>query len=169
MDRSSLDDLAAFATVARLGSFTRAAGQIGTSVSNLSHTIRRLETRIGMRLLQRNSRSVAPTEAGEDLLATLGPALEHDPLFPERANIGFVEVLAPDRIRLRVWERGAGLTLACGSGACAALVNAHRRGLTERRATVLVDGGTLDIEWTEAGRVLMAGPAATSFHGIVAL
>ena len=76
MDRSSLDDLAAFATVARLGSFTRAAGQIGTSVSNLSHTIRRLETRIGMRLLQRNSRSVAPTEAGEDLLATLGPALE---------------------------------------------------------------------------------------------
>ena len=102
-------------------------------------------------------------------IATLGPALERDPLFPERANIGFVQVLAPDRIRLRVWERGAGLTLACGSGACAALVNAHRRGLTERRATVLVDGGTLEIEWTEAGRVLMAGPAVTSFHGIVAL
>ena len=60
---------------------------------------------------------------------TLGPALEQDPLFPERANIGFAEVLAPDRIRLRVWERGAGLTLACGSGACAALVNAHRRHL----------------------------------------
>jgi len=102
-------------------------------------------------------------------IATLGPALEHDPLFPGRANIGFVQVLAPDRVRLRVWERGAGLTLACGSGACAALVNAHRRGLTERRATVLVDGGALEIEWTAAGRVLMAGPVATSFHGIVAL
>jgi len=76
MDRASLDDLAAFAMVARLGSFTRAAGQIGTSTSNLSHTIRRLEARIGMRLLQRNSRSVAPTEVGEGLLATLGPALE---------------------------------------------------------------------------------------------
>lgn len=76
MDRASLDDLAAFALVARLGSFTRAAGQIGTSVSNLSHTIRRLEARIGLRLLARNSRSVAPTEAGESLLATLGPALD---------------------------------------------------------------------------------------------
>ena len=63
------------------------------------------------------------------------PGLEHDPLFPERANIGFAQILAPDRIRLRVWERGAGLTLACGSGACAALVNAHRRGLAGRRAT----------------------------------
>ncbi len=100
---------------------------------------------------------------------TLGPLLERDPLFPDRANIGFAQVLAPDRIRLRVWERGAGLTLACGSGACAALVNAHRRGLVERRATVLVDGGALEIEWTAAGRVLMAGPVATSFHGIVAL
>ena len=102
-------------------------------------------------------------------VVTLGPELEHDPLFPERANIGFVQVLATDRIRLRVWERGAGLTLACGSGACAALVNAHRRGLVERRATVLADGGTLDIEWTAAGRVLMAGPAVTSFRGAVAL
>ena len=73
-------------------------------------------------VLRRRRRS----RAGE----RLGPRLEHDPLFPERANIGFAQVLAPDRIRLRVWERGAGLTLACGSGACAALVNAHRRGLT---------------------------------------
>ena len=80
-------------------------------------------------------------------VSELGPRLEHDPLFPERANIGFAQVLAPDRIRLRVWERGAGLTLACGSGACAALVNAHRRGLTGRRATVVVDGGELEIEW----------------------
>ena len=102
-------------------------------------------------------------------VADLGPRLEHDPLFPERANIGFAQVLAPDRIRLRVWERGAGLTLACGSGACAALVNAHRRGLTGRRATVVVDGGELEIEWREDGHVLMTGPVATSFIGEIDL
>src|SRR6185312_15500782 len=66
-------------------------------------------------------------------ITQVGPALERHRMFPQRANIGFAQVLAPDRIRLRVWERGAGLTLACGSGACAALVNARRRGLTERR------------------------------------
>lgn len=99
----------------------------------------------------------------------IGPVLEHDPLFPERANIGFVEVLAPDRIRLRVWERGAGLTLACGSGACAALVNAHRRGLTARRAAVVMDGGTVTIEWREDGHVLMTGPVATAFTGEIDL
>jgi diaminopimelate epimerase len=81
----------------------------------------------------------------------LGPALERHPLFPDRANIGFAEVLGRDRIRLRLWERGAGLTLACGSGACAALVNAHRRGLTGRRAAVILDGGELEIEWRENG------------------
>ena len=99
----------------------------------------------------------------------LGPRLKHDKLFPERANIGFAEVLAPDRIRLRVWERGAGLTLACGSGACAALVNAHRRGLAGRRAIVVVDGGELDIEWRSDGHVLMTGPVATSFIGEIDL
>jgi diaminopimelate epimerase len=99
----------------------------------------------------------------------LGPRLEHDPLFPERANIGLAQVLAPDRIRLRVWERGAGLTLACGSGACAALVNAHRRGLTGRRAVVVVDGGELEIEWRADGHVLMTGPVATSFIGEIDL
>jgi diaminopimelate epimerase len=102
-------------------------------------------------------------------VAELGPALEHDALFPERANIGFAQILAPDRIRLRVWERGAGLTLACGSGACAALVNAHRRGLTARRATVVVDGGELEIEWRADGNVLMTGPVATSFTGDIDL
>jgi diaminopimelate epimerase len=102
-------------------------------------------------------------------VAELGPRLEHDPLFPERANIGFAQVLAPDRIRLRVWERGAGLTLACGSGACAALVNAHRRGLTGRRATIQVDGGELEIEWRQDGHVLMTGPVATSFIGEIDL
>ncbi len=107
--------------------------------------------------------SAVPAEA-------LGPALEHDPLFPDRANIGFAEVRAPDLIRLRVWERGAGLTLACGSGACATLVNAHRRGLAGRRATVLVDGGALEIEWRAAdGHVLMTGAVATAFTGTVEL
>lgn len=102
-------------------------------------------------------------------LDTFGPSLERDALFPERANIGFAQVLAPDRIRLRVWERGAGLTLACGSGACATAVNAHRRGLTGRRVAVAMDGGTLEIEWAPTGRVLMAGPAATSFRGTLDL
>ena len=98
-------------------------------------------------------------------VATLGRSLEHDALFPERANIGFAEVRAADRIRLRVWERGAGLTLACGSGACAALVNAHRRGLTGRRASVIMDGGELEIEWRDDGHVLMTGPVEFEFKG----
>jgi diaminopimelate epimerase len=102
-------------------------------------------------------------------VAALGPALEVDPLFSERANIGFAQVLAPERVRLRVWERGAGLTLACGSGACAALVNAHRRGLTARRATVLMDGGELEISWRDDGHVLMTGPVVTAFSGSVDL
>ena len=104
-----------------------------------------------------------------NLVERLGPALERDPLFPERANIGFAEVLAPDRIRLRVWERGAGLTAACGSGACAALVNAHRRGLAGREAEIVMDGGTLHIERREDGHVLMTGPTAISFRGVVEL
>ena len=106
---------------------------------------------------------------GADLDAAGGAALERDPLFPERANIGFAEILGPDRIRLWVWERGAGLTLACGSGACAALVNAARRGLTGRRAAVLMDGGTLEIEWRDDGGVWMTGPVATTFTGEVDL
>ncbi len=103
-------------------------------------------------------------------VATLGPRFETDALFPDRANIGFAQILSPSRIRLRVWERGAGLTLACGSGACAALVNAARRGLTGRRAEMLLDGGRLFIEWRETdGHVLMTGPAETSFAGTIAL
>lgn len=100
-------------------------------------------------------------------LSTLGPQLEHDPLFPERANIGVAQVTDPDTLRLRVWERGAGLTRACGSGACAAAVAAARRGLTGRRVRVVVDGGALDIEWREDGHVLMAGPVAIAFVGEV--
>jgi len=98
-------------------------------------------------------------------LARLGPKLERDPLFPERANIGVVQLLSRDRLRFRVWERGAGITRACGSGACAALVAAHRRGLSERRAEVVLDGGILTIEWLTDGHVLMTGPVATSFTG----
>jgi diaminopimelate epimerase len=98
-------------------------------------------------------------------IPSIGPGLEHAALFPQRANIGFVQVLDPGHIRLRVWERGAGLTLACGSGACAAVVNAHRRGLTGRRVRVTVDGGELTIAWRADGHVLMTGPVATAFAG----
>jgi diaminopimelate epimerase len=98
-------------------------------------------------------------------LAALGPGLENNPLFPRRANIGVATILDTARLRLRVWERGAGITRACGSGACAALVAAHRRGLAERRATVQLDGGNLDIIWREDGHVMMTGSAALSFEG----
>lgn len=98
-------------------------------------------------------------------LAALGPSLEHDPMFPERANIGVAEPRGPDRMRLRVWERGAGLTMACGTGACAALAAAHRRGLAGRRATMELDGGSLEIVWGEDGRVAMTGPVAIAFRG----
>jgi diaminopimelate epimerase len=99
------------------------------------------------------------------LILEAGPRFERDPVFPQRANIGFAQIMGPGTIRLRVWERGAGLTEACGSGACAAVVNAHRRGLTNRRAKVILDGGALEIEWRDDGHVLMAGPVATVFHG----
>ena len=94
-----------------------------------------------------------------------GAGLERHALFPERVNIGFVQVRSPARIRLVVWERGAGLTLACGSGACAAVVNAHRRGLTGRDCDVEMPGGLLRVTWRDDGHVLLAGPTATVFTG----
>lgn len=100
-------------------------------------------------------------------LEKLGPKLEHHALFPERANIGVAQVLAPDHILLRVFERGAGETLACGTGACAALVAASRRGLSARRATVHLPGGELEIDWREDGHVWMTGPVSASFTGII--
>jgi diaminopimelate epimerase len=106
---------------------------------------------------------VADAEAID--LGTLGPLLEHDRLFPERANIGVATVRDPETIRLRVWERGAGLTLACGSGACAALVAAARLGLAGRRASVILDGGSLDVAWRGDGHVIMTGAAVSSFEG----
>jgi len=102
-------------------------------------------------------------------ISVLGPELEVDPMFPERANIGIAQMLAPDRMRLRVWERGAGLTPACGTGACAAVVNASRRGLANRRMVVEMDGGELLIDWRkDTGHVFMTGPAETSFAGVIA-
>ena len=100
-------------------------------------------------------------------IASLGPKLEHDPRFPARANIGVAQIVSPQRIRVRIWERGDGLTLACGSGACATLVAAARRGLTDRRAEIVADGGTLSIEWRADNHVIMTGAAATSFRGTI--
>jgi len=100
-------------------------------------------------------------------LERIGPILEHHPAFPERANIEFAQVLSPTRIRMRVWERSAGITRACGSGACAVQVAAVRRGLVGRRAEVVLDGGSLTVEWCQDGHVLMTGPVALSFTGVL--
>jgi len=100
-----------------------------------------------------------------DRIEAIGPALAHHPMFREGANIGFATLLAPGRIRLRVHERGAGLTLACGSGACAAMVAAVRRGLVTDRATLILDGGELELAWPGEGPVAMTGPWAKSFTG----
>jgi diaminopimelate epimerase len=105
-------------------------------------------------------------DAGAVELAALGPVLERHALFPQRANIGVAEIRDPGHLRLRVWERGAGITRACGSAACAALVAACRRGLAGRHAAVELDGGTLDISWRDDGHVIMTGPAALSFEGM---
>ena len=98
-------------------------------------------------------------------IARIGPVVERHPLFPQNVNAGFAQIKAPDRIRLRVWERGAGLTKACGTGACAALVAAARRELTGRHATLELDGGELFIEWRDDDHVIMTGPAAVDFMG----
>lgn len=88
-----------------------------------------------------------------------GSLIEHHPLFPEGVNVGFANILSRDTIRLRVWERGAGLTLACGTGACAAMVASHRRGLVDRSVKMVLDGGELLVEWDEASNhVFMTGP-----------
>ncbi|GAA0615475.1 diaminopimelate epimerase [Brevundimonas kwangchunensis] len=97
-----------------------------------------------------------------------GSLIEHHPLFPEGVNVGFVHAISPDHIRLRVWERGAGLTKACGTGACAALVASARRGVTGRHATVDVDGGRLVIDWDEASdHVFMTGPVEVERTGVL--
>lgn len=98
-------------------------------------------------------------------LADAGPRIENDPLFPERTNVEVVAVEAPDRLRMRVWERGAGITEACGSGACAALVAASRLKRAGREATVVLDGGELGVAWLDDGRLRLTGEAAASFRG----
>lgn len=98
-------------------------------------------------------------------LTDLGPKLEHHSLFPQRANIGVAEIIDHAHIGLRVFERGAGETLACGTGACAALVAAHRRGLTGRHAVMHMKGGDLTIEWLENNHVLLSGQVRRQFEG----
>jgi diaminopimelate epimerase len=98
-------------------------------------------------------------------LAKIGPMLEFHPLFPERANISLAQVKSKSEIRLRVWERGAGQTLACGSAACAATVAAARRRLTDRKVTIVLDGGPLEITWREDNHVLMTGPTELNYTG----
>jgi diaminopimelate epimerase len=98
-------------------------------------------------------------------LGRIGPMLENHPIFPERANISLAHVTSRDRLTLRTWERGAGLTKACGSAACAATVCAARTGRTERKVTVLLPGGPLHIEWAASHRILMTGPAELEYEG----
>lgn len=97
-------------------------------------------------------------------VAARGSAIEHHPLFPEATNVEFISLLGRDKLRMRVWERGTGITLACGSGACAALVAAHERGLTGPKAEIVLDGGTLTLEAREDG-IWMTGPTAHVFDG----
>ena len=99
-------------------------------------------------------------------VAGVGSRVEHDALFPARTNVEFASVLGIDHLRMRVWERGAGITLACGSGACATAVAAHLRGLTGRKVRLDLDGGVLEIDWRDDG-VWMTGPVAHVFDGVL--
>jgi diaminopimelate epimerase len=98
----------------------------------------------------------------------LGPRLEHHPLFPQKANVSFAQVMDSEHVRLRVWERGSGQTLACGTAACATLVGLTLRGLLNGKAEIMLPGGTLDIEWDRTGnQVFMTGPVSASFIGVL--
>ncbi|MBA3911263.1 MAG: diaminopimelate epimerase [Rhodobacter sp.] len=106
-----------------------------------------------------------PDAEAVDLVA-VGPGHEHDPLFPQRTNVEFASLTGPDHLRMRVWERGTGITLACGSGACATAVAAHLRGLTGRHVVLDVDGGVLEVDWRDDG-VWLTGPVARVFDGVL--
>jgi len=109
-------------------------------------------------------------DAGQVALAELGPRIERHEIFPARVNVEFASVISPGRLRMRVWERGAGITQACGTGACATVVAAHRRGLSPRVADVMLDGGLLNIEWRpDDDHVLMTGPTSLAFTGDIDL
>ncbi len=97
-------------------------------------------------------------DAEAQALDRFGPMIEHHPLFPERTNVSVAQILSKHAIRLRVWERGVGITKACGTAACAALVSAHRRRLTARKAVITLDGGDLAIEWRDDNHIIMTGP-----------
>ncbi|HEY1961080.1 MAG TPA: diaminopimelate epimerase [Rhizomicrobium sp.] len=118
-----------------------------------------------------NPHCVLFVENGEKApVASLGPVIEHHTLFPERTNVEFVQVLGSDRMRMRVWERGAGITRACGTGACASVAAAQRRGLCGDKVEVLLDGGPLTIECQGGeSHIFMTGPSALSFRGEIDL
>lgn len=102
-------------------------------------------------------------------LPTVGPKLEFNPLFPERCNIEFAQVLSDGKIRMRVWERGSGITNACGTGACATAVAASLNKKSGRKSTIVMDGGELEIEWRDNNHIFMTGPATTAFEGEIEL
>ena len=103
-------------------------------------------------------------------LTALGPRIETHPLFPARTNVEFASLIGPNRLRQRTWERGVGVTLACGTGACAVAVSAARKGLTGRKVEVVLDGGSLFIDWRESdGHVIMTGPSTLVYRGQVDL
>jgi diaminopimelate epimerase len=102
-------------------------------------------------------------------LEKIGPQFEHHATFPQRTNTEFIEVISPSYLKMRVWERGAGITLACGTGACASLVAAVLNGKSDRKATIELPGGCLEIEWTESDRIFMTGPAEFVFAGQITL
>jgi diaminopimelate epimerase len=103
-------------------------------------------------------------------VAELGPLIEHHPRFPQRVNVGFMQILGRDQVRLRVFERGSGETLACGTGACAAVVAGITRGLLDASVLVHTRGGDLSINWSGAGSdVFLTGPAVTVFQGEIEL
>ncbi len=105
-------------------------------------------------------------DVGRAAVHTLGLRLEGDPLFPERVNVGFAQVVGPTELRLRVWERGSGETLACGTGACAAVVAAARTGRSGRAVTVHLPGGQLQVEWATNNHVFMTGPTVEVYQGV---
>jgi diaminopimelate epimerase len=108
--------------------------------------------------------------ANEAPVAEWGPKIENHPLFPARTNVEFVSVISRERLRMRVWERGVGITRACGTGACAVAVAAHRRDLSSRKVEIVLDGGTLAIEWREDDdHILMTGGATLAYAGEIDL
>jgi diaminopimelate epimerase len=113
---------------------------------------------------------VAVDDVDQAVVSTLGPRIENDPRFPQRTNVGFMQVIDSEHIRLRVWERGVGETLACGTGACAAVVVGRLWGKLGERVSVELPGGSLVIQWLgEGSSVIMTGPASRVFDGDITL